>query len=96
VDFPVVSNYEGDRPGAPTIGTRGLVSPEFLRTETGLLAAWSWDDFLRANDDPALNRLADVNGEMISPHPAGALPDRYAGFDDDIAEYPACIRENAV
>ncbi|MGC7322715.1 amidase, partial [Mycobacteroides abscessus subsp. massiliense] len=24
------------------------------------------------------------------------LPDRYAGFDDDIAEYPACIRENAV
>lgn len=96
VDFPVVSNYEGNRPGAPTIGTRGLVSPEFLRTETGLLAAWSWDDFLRANDDPALNRLADVNGEMISPHPAGALPDRYAGFDDDIAEYPACIRENAV
>ena len=26
VDFPVVSNYEGDRPGAPTIATRGLVS----------------------------------------------------------------------
>lgn len=94
VDFPVVSNYEGDRPGAPTIDTRGLVSPEFLRTETGLLAAWSWDDFLRANNDPALNRLADVKGEMISPLTEGALPDRYSGFEDDIAEYPALIREN--
>ena len=31
VDFPAVSNYEGDRPGAPTIFTRGLVSPEYLR-----------------------------------------------------------------
>ncbi|MET0783943.1 MAG: amidase, partial [Leifsonia flava] len=28
VDFPVVSNYEGDRPGAPSIATRGLVSAE--------------------------------------------------------------------
>ena len=27
VDFPVVSNYEGDRAGAPTIATRGLVEP---------------------------------------------------------------------
>ena len=33
VDFPVVSNYEGDRPGAPTIATRGLVTPEFLKRE---------------------------------------------------------------
>jgi amidase len=27
VDFPAVSNYEGDRPGCPTIFNRGLVSP---------------------------------------------------------------------
>ena len=33
VDFPVVSNYEGDRPGAPTIRTRGLVRKEFLDRE---------------------------------------------------------------
>ena len=33
VDFPVVSNYEGDRTGAPTIFTRGLVSREFLHRE---------------------------------------------------------------
>ncbi|WP_442545640.1 amidase [Arthrobacter sp. KN11-1C] len=92
VDFPVVSNYEGDRPGTPTIATRGLVSPEFLRREIVDLSAWAWDDFLSANGDPALNSLADVDGAAIFPHPERALPDRYDGFDDDIADYPAHIR----
>jgi amidase len=96
VDFPVVSNYEGDRPGAPTIRTRGLVSVEFLDREIMDLAAWSWDDFLRANDDPALNRLAAVDGSLIWVHPAGALPDRAEGFGDDITAYPAFIREHPV
>ncbi|GAA2972997.1 amidase [Microbacterium terrae] len=94
VDFPVVSNYEGDRPGAPTVATRGIVTPEFLRREIIDLSAWAWDDFLRANDDPALNRLDAVDGAAIFPHPAGALPDRYTGFDDDIASYPAQVREH--
>ncbi|MET0450945.1 MAG: amidase [Mycobacterium sp.] len=96
VDFPVVTNYEGDRAGAPTISTRGLVSPEFLRREIVDLSAWAWDDFLAANGDPALNRLADVDGSTIFPHPVGALPDRYDGFDDDIAEYPGFIRDNPI
>ncbi len=96
VDFPVVSNYEGDRSGAPTIATRGLVGPEYLRREIWDLSAWAWDDFLAANGDPALNRLADVDGSRIFPHPPGALPDRYDGFDDDIAEYPAFIREHPI
>lgn len=96
VDFPVVTNYEGDRPGAPTIATRGLVSPEYLRREIVDLSAWSWDDFLAANGDPALSRLADVDGDAIFPQPAGALPDRYSGFDDDIAGYPAHVREHPV
>ncbi len=96
VDFPVVSNYEGDRPGAPTIATRGYVSAEYLRREIVDLSAWAWDDFLRANGDPALNRLADVDGARIFPHPEGALPDRYTGFDDDIASYPAFIRDNPI
>ncbi|MEV7661516.1 amidase [Paenarthrobacter sp. NPDC089316] len=96
VDFPVVSNYEGDRPGAPTIATRGLVSPEYLKREIVDLSAWAWDDFLRANGDPALNRLADVDGEQIFPHPNGALADRYNGFDDHISEYPRHIREYGV
>jgi amidase len=96
VDFPAVSNYEGDRPGAPTIATRGLVSPEFLKREIVDLSAWAWDDFLAANGDPALNGLADVDGAAIFPHPEGALPDRYDGFDDDIADYPAHIRAHGV
>ncbi|MDP0983654.1 hypothetical protein, partial [Klebsiella variicola] len=52
VDFPLVSNCEGDRPGAPTVFTRGLVSKEFLHDELWELSAWAFDDFLRANDDP--------------------------------------------
>ncbi|GAA1058452.1 amidase family protein [Agromyces luteolus] len=94
VDFPVVSNYEGDRPGAPTIATRGLVSPEYLKREIVDLSAWGWEDFLQANGDPALSTLADVDGARIFPHPEGALPDRYTGFDDDIAEYPGWVRSH--
>jgi len=92
VDFPVVSNYEGDRPGAPTVFTRGLVSPEYLHSEIVDLSAWGWEDFLQANGDPALHTLADVDGATIFPQPPGALPDRYDGFDDDIAEYPGWVR----
>ncbi|WP_308468590.1 amidase [Rathayibacter soli] len=96
VDFPVVSNYEGDRAGAPTIATRGLVGADYLQSEIADLSAWAWDDFLRANGDPALGQLADVDGAEIFPHPEGSLPDRYDGFDDDIATYPAIVRDRPV
>lgn len=95
-DFPAISNYEGDRPGAPTIRARGLVSPAYLRREIVDLSVWSWDDFLHANGDPRLNRLADVDGARIAPAPPGALPDRYTGFDDDIRHYPAHARAHPV
>ncbi|MBF4550254.1 amidase [Pseudoclavibacter sp. VKM Ac-2888] len=96
VDFPVVSNYEGDRPGAPKIHTRGLVSPEYLKREIVDLSAWGWEDFLSANADPQLNSLTQVDGSRIFPNPEGALPDRYTGFDDDIATYPDHVREHPV
>ena len=86
VDFPLVSNCEGDRPGAPTVFTRGLVSKEFLHDELWELSAWAFDDFLRANGDPQLNRLADVDGPLIFPHDPGTLPNREdelaAGMDE--------------
>ncbi len=91
-DFPLVSNYEGDRPGAPTIATRGLVSAAYLAREIIDLSVWAWDDFLQANGDPHLNRVAQVDGAQIFPRPEGALPDRYTGFDGDIADYPAHAR----
>ena len=96
VDFPAVSNYEGDRPGAPTIFTRGLVSKDYLDREILDLSAWSWDDFLRMNDDPQLNRLADVDGSRIWVDDPGALPDRTDGFDDDINSYPEHVRNHPV
>ena len=96
VDFPVVSNYEGDRPGAPTILNRGIVPRAFISREILELAAWAWDDFLRANCDPALPSLAGVDGSRIFPHPVGALPDRYTGFEDDIAQYPEHVRRHPV
>ncbi|MBV4536632.1 MULTISPECIES: amidase [Pseudomonas] len=81
VDFPLVSNCEGDRPGAPTVYNRGIVSKAFLHDELWELSGWAFDDFLRANDDPKLNRLADVDGPKIFPHDPGTLPNR----EDDLA-----------
>ncbi|TKK05430.1 amidase [Pseudomonas fluorescens] len=89
VDFPLVSNCEGDRPGAPTVFTRGLVSKEFLHDELWELSAWAFDDFLRANGDPHLNRLADVDGPKIFPHDPGTLPNRE---DDLAAGMDECVR----
>ena len=86
VDFPLVSNCEGDRPGAPTVFTRGLVSKTFMHDELWELSGWAFDDFLRANGDPKLNRLADVEGSLIFPHDPGTLPNREdelaAGMDE--------------
>ncbi|KRB23754.1 amidase [Mesorhizobium sp. Root172] len=86
VDFPVVSNYERDRPGARTMVERGLVPPDFADREIWDLCIWGWDDFLRANADPALLDLASVDGPSIFPQPPGTLPDRYEG-GFDVAEY---------
>ena len=96
VDFPAVTNYEGDRAGAPTIATRGIVPADFLHSEVVELCAWSWNDFLDANGDPALSSLTQVDGAQIFPAPPGALPDRYDGFDDDINELPDLFREHPV
>ncbi|MDX8526395.1 amidase [Mesorhizobium sp. MSK_1335] len=87
VDFPVVSNYERDRPGACSMVDRGLVPPEFAEREIWDLSIWSWDDFLRANADPAIPDLASVDGKKIFPQPPGALPDRYSDADFDLGQY---------
>ena len=85
VDFPLVSNCEGDRPGAPTVFNRGIVSPEFLNDELWELSGWAFDDFLRANGDPKLNKLAMSMGRRSSPrsgHPAEPRGDLAAGMDE--------------
>ncbi|WP_062464681.1 amidase [Demequina soli] len=92
VDLPMVSRYEGDRPGMPTITDRPELPDGYLARELVELSARAWEDFLDANGDPALRSLADVDGTTIFPAPPGALPDRYDGFDDDIAGYPDWVR----
>ena len=87
VDFPLVSNCEGDRPGAPTVFNRGIVDPAFLHHELWDLTAWAFDDFLRANGDPALNRLVDVDGPLIFPHDPDTLPNREGDLAAGMDEY---------
>ncbi|AEB57760.1 amidase [Ectopseudomonas mendocina] len=87
VDFPLISNCEGDRPGAPTVFNRGIVTPEFLHDELWELSGWAFDDFLRANGDPKLNRLADVDGPQIFPHDPGTLPNREGDLAAGMDEY---------
>ena len=96
VDFPVVSNYEADRAGAPSIMDRGIVPAEFFDAEIWDLSMWSWHDFLAANGQPGLSSLAEVDGREIFPHPEGALPDRYGDFDIDISEYVTRARANGI
>jgi len=76
VDFPAVSHYEADRPGAPMIDTRGLVPPDFRKHEDTELTAWGLDQFLRSNGDPRLHRLVDVDPSLIQPKEPGTLPGR--------------------
>ncbi|WP_277452295.1 amidase [Janibacter sp. DB-40] len=95
-DFPVVSNYEGDRAGAPTVATRGLLPQGYLEEEIWEQAMWGWETFLRANGDPHLHRLVDVDGPAIFPQPEGALPDRYGEPDVDLADYVTRAREVGV
>ncbi|MBF4561287.1 amidase [Microbacterium sp. VKM Ac-2870] len=83
--FPVVENYEKLHADSRDLVDRGFVPRDYLATEVGDLSAWAFDDFLRANADPTLHRLADVDAAKIFPHPVGALPDRYGVLPFDIA-----------
>lgn len=85
-DFPAVREYE-----AGALVDRGWVPQEFFDAELWDLAIGAWDDFLAANGDPHLHRLADVDGALIFPHPPGALPDRY-----DSADLPARYTDDAI
>ena len=86
-DFPVVTNYEADRAGAPNVFNRGIVPEEFFDAEIWDLSIWSWDYFLKLNGQPNLDTITKVDGPKIFPAPSGALKDRYAEFDFDPNDY---------
>lgn len=93
VDFPVVSRYEGDRRGAPTITTRGLVSADYLHAERVVLSAWAWAEFLQANAGETFRTLGDVDPASIFPTTLETLPDRYEGFESVVASLPEALDE---
>lgn len=94
VDFPVVTNYE-KKPPAHALVERGLVPEGFPKAEGWDLTIFAWDDYLAANADPNLNRLADVDGELIFPTIPGALPDLYEGIPP-FADFPRAARDGVM
>ena len=96
IDFPVVTNYEADRAGAPNAFNRGIVPEAYFDTEIWQLSMWSWHDFLAANGQPGLDALEQVDGAKIFPHPEGALPDQYGSFDADIADYVVRAKRDGI
>ncbi|RZS59736.1 amidase [Microcella putealis] len=104
VDFPVVTNYESrGRTPDRSLVARGYVPEGFADSELYELSMWGWEEFLQANGDPALHRLADVEPSLIFPEPPGALPgqyddhlSRFAPEDVDLADYVHRAREHGV
>jgi amidase len=85
VDLPVVTNYESrGRADDRSMLARGLVPEGYAESELWELSMWGWDEFLRANGDPALTRLVNVAPELIFPTPPGSLPGRY---DDHLSRF---------
>ncbi|MGA1419906.1 MAG: amidase [Ilumatobacteraceae bacterium] len=96
-DFPVVTNYESDRPGAPSIFNRGIVPEGFLDFELWELSMWGWDVFLQLNAQPGLSRLAEVDGPRIFPrHPQDTLEQLTTDLDVDLAEYVVRARRDGI
>lgn len=74
VDFPVVSNYEEDRPSAVGLAARGLVPSTWRALEGGTVTAMALDRFLRDNADPKLSSWADVDGDTVFPVEDAPVP----------------------
>jgi amidase len=98
VDFPALAEYERDGVGGEALVRAGVVPQGFPRAELFDLAMFGWDDFLKANADPKLQALADVDGRKIFPHPTGAVPDpsRERNIAVDFTEYTRLARERGI
>jgi amidase len=98
VDFPAVSNYERDGIDGKAMAARGMIPKTYFQDEFWDVSIFAWNDFLEANANPHLHRLADVDGPKIFPLPQGALPGRLGerNFDSDLAEYPRRARNGVL
>lgn len=91
IDFPLIEKYEGDRPGQENVAALGVLPEGWMDTEFNHFLAFGWDDFLRANGDPAIPDLSAVDPDTIFPTPPGTLPDRYEEVDDYENRYRATV-----
>lgn len=90
-DFPLIEQYEGDRPGQENVAQLGVLPDGWMETEFNDFLAYGWSDFLEANNDPVLSSLADVDADLIFPTPPGTLPDRYEEVEDYENRYRAVV-----
>lgn len=90
-DFPLIEQYEGDRPGQENVAELGVLPDGWMDTEFNHFLAFGWDDFLKANGDPAIPSLASVDPDTIFPTPPGTLPDRYEEVEDYENRYRATV-----
>jgi amidase len=98
VDFPALTEYERDGVGGEALVRTGVVPENFPHAELWALSMFAWDDFLKANADPDLQALADVEGKKIFPHPTGAVPDpsHQRNIAIDLSEYPRLAKEQGI
>ncbi|MHA3685211.1 amidase [Leucobacter sp. HY1908] len=90
-DFPLIEQYEGDRPGQENVAALGVLPEGWMDTEFNHILAFGWDDFLRANGDPETPNLGVVDPDQIFPQPPGTLPDRYEEVEDYENRYRATV-----
>ncbi|MCA0380250.1 MAG: amidase [Actinobacteria bacterium] len=98
-DFPLIEQYEGDRPGQENVGALGVLPEGWMDTEFTDFLAYGWDDFLRANHEgrdedlaaPVYTSLGEVDPDQIFPTPPGTLPDRYEEVEDYANRYRATV-----
>jgi amidase len=98
VDFPALTEYEREGIGGEALVRRGYLPKNYVQAELWALCMFAWDDFLKANGDPALQALADVEGKKIFPHPTGAAPDlmHERNLAIDLSEYVRRAREEGI
>ncbi len=86
-DFPLIDEYEGTSPTHERLAEAADLPSGWMEHEFTTLPAFGWDDFLRANGDPALDSLVKADPALLFPLPAGALPDRYPEVADNLNRY---------
>lgn len=90
-DFPLVTNYEDDSLSGEANNIVGF-QPGWNTKERRELVAYTWDDFLRANNDPDYPSLSSLDGTKMFPRPDPATypPDRYIE-QKNFMDYPALV-----